>query len=163
MFQQMTRIGSYSLPVDVVVFNALGKEPVNKYVCASRPAAPAKDEDENIDFFGSEDEGEAEKRRAERVAKKKTAQSIIILDINIAADGLVWRTSKFMPIVHGIKKLKILCVIEDDNIDTQFLEDEISKFDDYVQSIDILALNKLSNLCLSEFCYSMLEISKKKF
>uniref|UniRef100_A0A0X3Q4D7 Elongation factor 1-beta n=1 Tax=Schistocephalus solidus TaxID=70667 RepID=A0A0X3Q4D7_SCHSO len=186
---------------DNVVFEALGKEPVDTYVCASRwykhiksfgdqrkkfpgqakdissygPSAPAeaaapKDEDDDdIDFFGSEDEEEAEKRRAERVAaynerkkdkKKETAKSIIILDIkpwddetdmkameeavrSIAADGLVWGTSKFVPVVHGIKKLQITCVIEDDKIDTQFLEDEISKFDDYVQSIDIAAFNKL--------------------
>ncbi|KAL7053003.1 hypothetical protein AAHC03_026301 [Spirometra sp. Aus1] len=186
---------------DTVVFDALGKEPAGKYVCANRwykhiksfgdqkkkfpgqakdvssygPSAPAKaavpkdDEDDDIDFFGSEDEEEAEKRRAERVAaynekkkdkKKETAKSIIILDIkpwddetdmkemekcvrSVAADGLVWGTSKLVPVVQGIKKLQITCVVEDDKIDTQFLEDEITKFDDYVQSIDIAAFNKL--------------------
>ncbi|VDL93074.1 unnamed protein product, partial [Schistocephalus solidus] len=139
------------------------------YLAPAEAAAPKDEDDDDIDFFGSEDEEEAEKRRAERVAaynerkkdkKKETAKSIIILDIkpwddetdmkameeavrSIAADGLVWGTSKFVPVVHGIKKLQITCVIEDDKIDTQFLEDEISKFDDYVQSIDIAAFNKL--------------------
>ena len=34
----------------------------------------------------------------------------------IQADGLLWGTSKFVPLVHGINKLQIACVVEDDKV-----------------------------------------------
>ena len=61
----------------------------------------------------------------------------------IEADGLVWGASKLVPLAYGIKKLQINCVIEDDKISTDFLEEEITKFEDLVQSMDIAAFNKI--------------------
>ncbi|KAM3174379.1 hypothetical protein ACTXT7_010657 [Hymenolepis weldensis] len=138
----------------------------------SAPAVEGKTEGEandDFDLFGSEDEEEAEKRHAAALAAysaknaakaKPVAKSMIILDVkpwddetdmnalensvrSIQADGLLWGTSKMVPIVQGIKKLQITCVVEDDKVGTDFLEEEISKFDDYVQSVDIAAFNKL--------------------
>ena len=61
----------------------------------------------------------------------------------IQADGLLWGASKLLELAYGIKKLQISCVIEDDKISTDFLEEEITKFEDLVQSMDIAAFNKV--------------------
>uniref|UniRef100_A0A1A7YDN7 Elongation factor 1-delta n=1 Tax=Iconisemion striatum TaxID=60296 RepID=A0A1A7YDN7_9TELE len=44
---------------------------------------------------------------------------------------------------YGIKKLQINCVVEDDKVGTDILEEEITKFEDYVQSVDVAAFNKI--------------------
>ncbi|KAK4471122.1 hypothetical protein MN116_005519 [Schistosoma mekongi] len=132
--------------------------------CASSAA------DNEDDLFGSDDDDEEyEKLRSERQAayeaKKanKTvpvAKSTIVLDVkpwddetdmadiekavrSIQADGLLWGASKLVPLAYGIKKLQIGCVVEDDKVGTDMLEEEIMKFDDLVQSVDIAAFNKL--------------------
>jgi len=131
-----------------------------------------KADDDDIDLFGSDDEeedAEAEKLRQERLsayAEKKAkkpaliAKSMIILDVkpwddetdveamekavrSIQADGLVWGTSKFVPVAYGIRKLQITCVVEDDKIGTDWLEEQITGNEDFVQSIDIVAFNKI--------------------
>lgn len=61
----------------------------------------------------------------------------------IEKDGLVWGASKLVPVGFGIKKLQINLVIEDDKISLSDLEDEIQAFEDYVQSTDIAAMQKL--------------------
>ncbi|XP_002742150.1 elongation factor 1-beta-like [Saccoglossus kowalevskii] len=155
------------------------KKPVSEYgpagvAAAAAPAAAADDDDDDdddddVDLFGSDDEEEAEKLKAERIkkynekkAKKPTliAKSMIILDVKpwgddtdmkameekvrtITSDGLVWGASKLVPVGYGIKKLQISCVVEDDKVGTEFLEDNITAFEDYVQSVDIAAFNKL--------------------
>jgi translation elongation factor EF-1beta len=35
---------------------------------------------------------------------------------SIQMDGLVWGTSKLVPVAFGVKKLQIQCVIEDDKV-----------------------------------------------
>lgn len=61
----------------------------------------------------------------------------------IEKDGLVWGTSKLVPVGFGIKKLQINLVIEDEKISLSDLEEEIQEFEDYVQSTDIATMNKL--------------------
>merc|ERR1712151_197449 len=120
-----------------------------------------------------EDDAEAERIKAERVAaynKKKEekeskkgkviAKSNIIMDIkpwddetdmkeleaairSITMDGLLWGTGKLVEIGYGIKKLQITCVIEDDKVMMDDLEDQIIGFEDFVQSMDIVAFNKI--------------------
>jgi len=132
-----------------------------------------KKEDDDVDLFGSDEEEdeEAEKRREARLAEaanaaKKSkkpaliAKSMIILDVkpwddetdvqemerqvrSIQADGLVWGTSKFVEVAYGIKKLQITCVVEDDKVGTDYLEEHITGFEDLVQSIDVVAFNKI--------------------
>merc|ERR1711976_482870 len=131
------------------------------------------DEDEDdFDLFGDEDEeedAERERLKAERVAAyeaKKSkkpaliAKSNIILDVkpwaddtdmeemeksvrSIAMDGLLWGASKLVPVGYGIKKLQISTVVEDDKVSTDDLIDQITEFEDYVQSVDIAAFNKI--------------------
>lgn len=61
----------------------------------------------------------------------------------IEMDGLLWGASKLLPVAFGVKKLQIMVVIEDDKVSTDVLEEMISEFEDYVQSVDIAAFNKI--------------------
>lgn len=54
---------------------------------------------------------------------------------SVQADGLLWGTSKLVPVGYGIKKLQIACVVEDDKVGTDLLEEEITKFEDYVSTL----------------------------
>ncbi|XP_026185236.1 elongation factor 1-beta [Mastacembelus armatus] len=140
---------------------------------SSAPAAASKDDDDDddIDLFGSDDEEDAEaaklkeQRLAEYAAKKAKkpaliAKSSILLDVkpwddetdmakleecvrSIQMDGLVWGQSKLVPVGYGIKKLQINCVVEDDKVGTDILEEQITAFEDYVQSMDVAAFNKI--------------------
>ncbi|XP_040159431.1 probable elongation factor 1-delta isoform X2 [Anopheles arabiensis] len=134
--------------------------------------AEAEDDDDDVDLFGSEDEDEdkaaaelREKRLAEYAAKKSKkpaliAKSNVILDIKpwddetdmkvmeqevrkISADGLLLGAAKLVPLAYGIHKLQMSCVIEDDKISVDWLQEEIEKIEDYVQSVDIAAFNKI--------------------
>ncbi|KAI1901299.1 hypothetical protein AGOR_G00032880 [Albula goreensis] len=135
--------------------------------------APVEEEEEedDLDLFGSDEEDDAEAERireqrvkeySERKAKKPAliAKSSILLDVkpwddetdmvkleesvrSVQADGLLWGSSKLVPVGYGIKKLQIQCVVEDDKVGTDMLEEEITKFEDYVQSVDVAAFNKI--------------------
>ncbi|KAI1107505.1 putative elongation factor 1-beta [Jackrogersella minutella] len=134
--------------------------------------APAAEEEDDVDLFGSDDEeedAEAVRVREERLAaykaKKDTkpklaAKSVVTLDVKpwddetdmaaleaavrgIDKDGLVWGASKLVPVGFGIKKLQINLVIEDEKISLSDLEEEIQGFEDHVQSTDIAAMQKL--------------------
>nr|ABX54737.1 elongation factor 1 beta' [Spodoptera exigua] len=137
------------------------------------PAPAAKDDDDDdVDLFGSGDEEEdagAARIREERLkayADKKSkkpaliAKSSIILDVKpwddetdmkemenqvrtIEMDGLLWGASKLVPVGYGINKLQIMCVIEDDKVSVDLLTEKIQEFEDFVQSVDIAAFNKI--------------------
>ncbi|XP_062284559.1 eukaryotic translation elongation factor 1 delta a (guanine nucleotide exchange protein) isoform X1 [Scomber scombrus] len=128
------------------------------------------DDDDDIDLFGSDsDDDETARLKQERLdayaakkAKKPTliAKSSILLDVKpwddetdmakleecvrtVQMDGLLWGASKLVPVGYGIKKLQINCVVEDDKVGTDILEEEITKFEDFVQSVDVAAFNKI--------------------
>ncbi|XP_062843768.1 eukaryotic translation elongation factor 1 delta a (guanine nucleotide exchange protein) isoform X3 [Trichomycterus rosablanca] len=147
--------------------------PASQAAPAPKPKVVVKDEeedDDDIDLFGSDEEDEeAERIKAQRVeeyAAKKSkkpaliAKSSIILDVkpwddetdmakleecvrSVQTDGLLWGASKLVPVGYGIKKLQINCVVEDDKVGVDLLEEEITKFEDYVQSVDVAAFNKI--------------------
>lgn len=134
-----------------------------------KKAAPADDDD--VDLFGSEEEDDAEaakikeERLAAYAAKKSKkpaliAKSNVILDIKpwddetdmkemekivrtIEMEGLLWGASKLVPLAYGIKKLQIATVIEDDKVSVDELQEKIEAFEDFVQSVDIAAFNKI--------------------
>merc|ERR1711962_1526881 len=121
----------------------------------------------------AEEDADDERLKAERIAAynarkaakeekkgKVIAKSNIIIDVkpwddetdmkkleenvrSISMDGLLWGTGKLVAIGYGIKKLQITCVIEDDKVSTDDLEDQIVGFEDFVQSMDIVAFNKI--------------------
>lgn len=135
-------------------------------------APAAEEDDDDVDLFGSDDEeedAEAERIRNERLAEykkkkegktKPAAKSVVTMEVKpwddetdmkaleaavrgIEKDGLVWGASTLVPVGFGIKKLQITLVIEDDKIGLAELEEEIAEFEDYVQSTDIAAMQKL--------------------
>lgn len=124
-------------------------------------------------MFGSDDEeddGEAEKLKAQRIAEynarkankpaKPAAKSIVTIDVkpwddetdleamvanvkSIEREGLTWGAHQFIPIGFGIKKLQINLVVEDDKVSLEELQQTIEEDEDHVQSTDIAAMQKL--------------------
>merc|ERR1719315_545848 len=62
---------------------------------------------------------------------------------SIEMDGLTWGASKLGPIGYGIKKLQVMCTVEDDKVSVDELSEKIEGFEEYVQSVDINAMNKI--------------------
>ncbi|GAV55817.1 hypothetical protein ZYGR_0AY02100 [Zygosaccharomyces rouxii] len=134
-------------------------------------AAPAADDDD-VDLFGSDEEedAEAEKIKAERVAayeekkskkpSKGVSKSIVTLDVKpwddetnmeelianvlaIKRDGLTWGAHKLVPQGYGINKLQINMVVEDDKVSMDDLQETVEADEDHVQSTDVAAMQKL--------------------
>lgn len=131
------------------------------------------DDDNDVDLFGSDSEGEEdaeaarirEERLAAYAAKKSKkpvliAKSNIILDVKpwgsdvdmkemetevrkIETDGLLWGAAQLVPLAYGIHKLQISCVVEDEKVSVDWLTEEIQQIEDHVQSVDIAAFNKV--------------------
>uniref|UniRef100_A0A6G1SFC4 Elongation factor 1-beta n=1 Tax=Aceria tosichella TaxID=561515 RepID=A0A6G1SFC4_9ACAR len=125
--------------------------------------------DDDLDLFGSDDDEEAEKAKAERAkqmeAQKKggkpgvVAKSSIALDIkvwddetdlkaieqtvrSIEKEGLLWGSSQLIPVAFGMNKLRIVCVVEDEKVSVDWLTDKIEELE-LVQSTDIAAFQKI--------------------
>lgn len=136
------------------------------------PASPNNTSEDDMNLFGSDDDEESaeaarirEQRLSEYAAKKSkkpalVAKSSILLDVkpwddetdmakmeecvrSVAMEGLLWGQSKLVPVGYGIKKLQIGCVVEDDKVGTDLLEEAITAFEEYVQSVDVAAFNKI--------------------
>merc|ERR1712111_40021 len=139
---------------------------------AGGAAAAADDDDDDVDLFGSDDEeedAEAAKIRQERLdayAAKKSkkpaliAKTSVLLDIkpwddetdmnaltsavkSIEMEGLTWGATKLVPVGYGISKLTIMCTVVDDQVSVEELQEKIEAFEDYVQSCDVAAMNKI--------------------
>jgi len=105
------------------------------------------------------------KKNAERDSAKRAqkggpqAKSSLILDVkpedsdtnmdellknvkSIQMEGLTWGGHEFIPVAYGIRKLRIICVVVDDLVSTDDLQEAIEETDG-VQSTDIHAFNKL--------------------
>jgi translation elongation factor EF-1beta len=64
--------------------------------------------------------------------------------LKIEMDGLVWKTEyKKEPIAYGVHKLVIGCVIEDEKVSTDDLQEKIEALEEYVQSVDIQSFSKI--------------------
>ncbi|CEG79736.1 Putative Elongation factor 1-beta [Rhizopus microsporus] len=62
---------------------------------------------------------------------------------DITMDGLLWGGHQLVPIGYGIRKLQINCVVEDDKVMLDDLTDQITALEDYVQSVDVAAMQKI--------------------
>ncbi|KAH7095819.1 hypothetical protein FB567DRAFT_40766 [Paraphoma chrysanthemicola] len=153
-------------------FTAYGPEASELTVNPAAAPEKAAEEDDDIDLFGSdeeEDDAEAEKLKAERLAEynkkkagkvKPAAKSIVTLDVKpwddetdmeqltknvlaIEQDGLVWGGHKLVAVGFGIKKLQLNIVIEDDKVSLDDLQAKIEEDEDHVQSTDVVAMQKL--------------------
>ncbi|KAK1769762.1 translation elongation factor 1 beta [Phialemonium atrogriseum] len=162
-----------TLPGDATkAYTTYGPEVVTATLNPAKAEEKAGDDDDE-DLFGSDSEDEdpeAAKAREERLAEyrkkkeggkpKPAAKSIVTIDIKpwddetdmaalessvraIEKDGLVWGASKLVPIGYGIRKLQVNIVIEDEKISVDELQEEIAEIEDYVQSSDVVAMQKL--------------------
>ena len=65
----------------------------------------------------------------------------------VVKDGLLWGSSKLVPVGFGIKKLQITCIIEDSKVPSmdEIIEDQLvlDGESEFIQSVDIVAFNKL--------------------
>ncbi|XP_064647886.1 elongation factor 1-beta-like [Lineus longissimus] len=136
-------------------------------------AKPVAESDDDDDLFGSdsddEEEMEAYKKEqqeaktAAQAAKKKNApigKSNIILAVkgwddetdfseverlvkSVEHQGLLWGASKVEPVAFGVSQMLITCVLIDDECGTDILENIPDDFPDLIQSVDIVAFNKV--------------------
>ena len=51
--------------------------------------------------------------------------------------------AKLVPVGYGINKLQLMCVVEDEKVSVDELQEQIEEFEDYVQSTDIAAMSKI--------------------
>lgn len=56
---------------------------------------------------------------------------------------IIFITAKLVPLAYGIKKLQIVCVIEDEKVSVEELGEKLAEFEDHVQSVDVAAFNKI--------------------
>ncbi|VDB88323.1 unnamed protein product [Peniophora sp. CBMAI 1063] len=166
-----THIKSYESEFDSLPGSSTAGEAFTKAAAPAAPAPAAEENDDEVDLFGSDEEvdEEAERIKAERVAaynakkanKPKTAaKSVVTFEVkpwddetdmvkleeavrSVEMEGLVWGASKLVPIGYGIKKLQITIVVEDDLVSLEDLADKVAEFEDYVQSTDVTAMQKL--------------------
>merc|ERR1711955_197856 len=136
---------------------------------AKSAPAPAEDDDDDVDLFGSDDEedDEEKKRITEERLKayndkkpKVIAKTSVLFDVkpwddetdmeamkeackSIEMEGLVWGATKLVPVGYGINKLQIMCTVEDDKVSIEELSEKMTEFEDFVQSVDVAAMNKI--------------------
>ncbi|CAJ0951909.1 unnamed protein product, partial [Mesorhabditis belari] len=151
---------------------SVSSAPAQTAAKAPGPSKEAAGDDDDFDLFGSGDEEEDEEKKRvveerlkaynEKKSKKPgpIAKSSIILDVkpwddetdlgemeklvrSVEKDGLVWGGGKLIAIGYGIQKLQIICVVEDAKVSVDDVVEEIQAFEDYVQSVDIVAFNKI--------------------
>merc|ERR1712227_723193 len=135
-------------------------------------ASAAADDDDDVDLFGSdEEEDDEEKKRiteerlkayAEKKAKKPAliAKTSVLFDVkpwddetdmdamlaavkSIEMEGLVWGATKLVPVGYGINRLQIMCTVEDEKVSIEELSEKMAEFEDFVQSVDVAAMNKI--------------------
>nr|KAJ0200059.1 hypothetical protein LSAT_V11C600308280 [Lactuca sativa] len=124
----------------------------------------AADEDDDLDLFG--DETEEEKKAAEARGKSSVLMDVKPWDDetdmkkleeavrSVEMEGLLWVdleivvqcAAKLVPVGYGIKKLTIMMTIVDDLVSVDTLIEErltVEPINEYVQSCDIVAFNKI--------------------
>ncbi|KAL5101567.1 hypothetical protein RYX36_005894 [Vicia faba] len=149
-----------------VKFTGSGSAPAAE--APAKADAPAAEDDDDLDLFGDETEDEkkaAEEREAAKkpAKKKESGKSSILLDVkpwddetdmkkleeavrSVDIPGLTWGASKLVAVGYGIKKLQIMLTIVDDLVSVDDLIEErltVEPINEYVQSCDIVAFNKI--------------------
>lgn len=130
-----------------------------------------KEEDDDLDLFGDDDEDAEAAKKAAAAAKDKAkkakkpkpaAMSLVMLEVKplddtidldalanniftgIIQDGLFWKTEfKKEPVAFGIFKLIIGFSLEDEKVSVDGVVEKIEEMEDFVQSVEIAAFNKI--------------------
>ena len=129
------------------------------------------EKDDMDDLFGSDDDDDAAaaaaaaaKAAAEKKKKKKVvvAMSLVMLEVKplddtidldalaqklfteITQEGLYWKTEfKKEPVAFGIFKLIVGFSLEDEKVSVDGIVERIEGLEDFVQSVEIAAFNKI--------------------
>ncbi|CAG8703580.1 8520_t:CDS:2, partial [Rhizophagus irregularis] len=157
--QDKSYIESYEpSQADVAVFEALNRPDSTKYPHAARWYNHIASYSESFSSLPGTKK-DASSYGPDEAKPKVIAKSMVILDVkpwddttdlaemekfvrSIELDGLVWGASKLVPVGYGINKLQISCVVEDDKVGVDDLEERITGFEEHVQSVDVAAFNK---------------------
>jgi len=139
---------------------------------ASKNDDGGDDDEDEVDLFGSDDEEDDEEKKRiteerlkayhEKKSKKPKviAKTSVLFDVKpwddetdmeamkeavktVEMDGLVWGATKLVPVGYGINKLQIMCTVEDEKVSIEELSEIMEGFEDYVQSVDVAAMNKI--------------------
>ena len=107
---------------------------------------------------------EEEKKKDDGKKKKKEEiqKSLVLIDVkvfdpeqdydalaekilnNVKRDGLVWKKEyKLAEVAFGVKKIVMGMVVEDEKVSVDDIIDELCGWEDEIQSVDIVAFNKL--------------------
>ncbi|KAL2327835.1 hypothetical protein Fmac_021262 [Flemingia macrophylla] len=155
----------------VTVEGSLVAEPVATPLAADTKASVGEDDDDDdVYLFGEETEEEKKAARNRQIAqvkasgkKKESGKSSVLLDVkpwddetdmkkleeavrSVEIEGLLWGAFKLVAVGYGIKKLQIMLTIVDDLVSVDTLIEErltIEPINEYVQSCDIVAFNKI--------------------
>merc|ERR1711875_184517 len=125
-------------------------------------AAPASSDDDDESEEKKRITEERLKAYAEKKSKKPAliAKTSVLFDVKpwddetdmdemlkncktIEMDGLLWGASKLVPIGYGIKKLQLMAVVEDAKVSIDELQEKMCEFEDFIQSVDVAAMNKI--------------------
>merc|ERR1712200_200686 len=104
-----------------------GGKPAAKAPAKAAPA-PAEEEDDDVDLFGSSDEEESEEKkriteeRLKAYHEKKSKKPTVIAKTSVLLDVKPW---------------------EDEKVSVEELTEKIEEFEDFVQSCDVNAMNKI--------------------
>uniref|UniRef100_A0A915CSM2 Uncharacterized protein n=1 Tax=Ditylenchus dipsaci TaxID=166011 RepID=A0A915CSM2_9BILA len=101
--------------------------------------------DADFEFFGDDDSEEDEDKerlvqeRLKAYAEKKAKKPGVIAKSTVIYDVKPWDDT------IDVKQIeeKICCVIEDEKVSTDWLEEEITANEDLVRSVDVVAFNKV--------------------
>lgn len=165
----LSHITSFSASARAAWGGAAAAAPAPAAKAAAKPAAKKADSDDDGFDMSSEDDEETlaiiAKKAAEKAEKNKgkpavVAKSSVIMSVKpldsetdmnevaekikkeVVMDGLQWGDYELVVIAYGIKKLRIICIIEDDKVMLDDLQEAIEEFEE-VQSVDIDAFNKV--------------------
>lgn len=61
----------------------------------------------------------------------------------IEHNGLVWGASTMVAVGFGMEKLRVNLVVEDEKVSVTDLQEEVETLEEYVQSSDVVAMQKL--------------------
>jgi len=144
-----------------------GKPEVKKEEAAKSEDVDLFGDDDGEDaaiLAARKEEKQREKEEEEKKKKAKPgviAKTIIIFDVkiideeqdldalakkvlDIKLDGLLWKTEyNKVPVAYNIKKLQMACTVEDDKVLTDDIFDIILAWEDEVQSVDVVQLQKV--------------------
>ena len=124
-----------------------------------------KIDDTKIEINLSKFEEKFSQKKKEDGKKKKKVEvqkSLVLIDVkvydpeqdydalaekilkNVKRDGLVWKTEyKLAEVAFGVKKIVMGMVVEDEKVSVDDIIDELTSWEDEIQSVDIVAFNKL--------------------